>query len=63
MNQTTEQDNEYHLGSDNIRPFGLDIHNPVFLVSAGLIGLFVILALLFQEKSAEFFGWQALTQA
>ncbi|MGI9407912.1 MAG: BCCT family transporter, partial [Hyphomicrobiaceae bacterium] len=48
---------DYEMGSDNIRPFGLDIHNPVFLVSAGVIVLFVILALSFQEASAEFFGW------
>ncbi len=48
---------EYQMGSDNIRPFGLDIHNPVFVVSAGMIILFVILALSFQKESAEFFGW------
>ncbi|MEL7302460.1 MAG: BCCT family transporter [Pseudomonadota bacterium] len=48
---------DYELGSDNIRPFGLDIHNPVFLVSAGLIIAFVIAALSYQEASAEFFGW------
>ncbi|MEM7256172.1 MAG: BCCT family transporter, partial [Pseudomonadota bacterium] len=57
VNQSGEQDNDFHIGSDNIRPFGLDIHNPVFLVSAGLIILFVVLSLMFQEKSAEFFGW------
>ena len=48
---------DYVAGSDNIRPFGLDIHNPVFVVSAGVIILFVVLALAFQEASAEFFGW------
>jgi len=48
---------QYKAGTDNIRPIGLDIHNPVFLVSAGLIILFVILSLSFQETSAEFFGW------
>ena len=47
----------YQPGSDNIRPMGLDIHNPVFLVSAGVIILFVVLSLSFQEASAEFFGW------
>ena len=25
---------DYEVGQDNIRPFGLDIHNPVFVVSA-----------------------------
>jgi len=48
---------EYSMGSDNIRPFGLDIHNPVFLVSAGIIIIFVVLSLMFQDASAELFGW------
>ncbi len=52
-----EATTEYEMGSDNIRPFGLDIHNPVFVVSAGIIIAFVILALSFQKESAEFFGW------
>ncbi|MEM6986105.1 MAG: BCCT family transporter [Pseudomonadota bacterium] len=50
-------DHGYEAGSDNIRPFGLDIHNPVFLVSASIITLFVVVSLSFQEASAEFFGW------
>ncbi|WP_235438839.1 BCCT family transporter [Candidatus Rhodobacter oscarellae] len=45
------------MGSDNIRPFGLDIHNPVFVISSLVIIAFVLLALMFQEASAEFFGW------
>ncbi len=48
---------EYELGQDNIRPFGLDIHNPVFLISAIVIVGFVMLSLANQEASAEFFGW------
>ncbi len=48
---------EYELGQDNIRPFGLDIHNPVFLISAIFIVGFVMLALANQEATAEFFGW------
>ena len=47
----------YQPGSDNIRPMGLDIHNPVFLVSAGIIIIFVVLSLSFQEASADLFGW------
>ncbi|MEM7195602.1 MAG: BCCT family transporter [Pseudomonadota bacterium] len=60
MSSDTQSDStrsDYKMGSDNIRPMGLDIHNPVFLVSAGIIVLFVILALSFQSASAEFFGW------
>ena len=48
---------DYKMGQDNIRPFGLDIHNPVFLVSSLVIIAFVLLALANQEASAEFFGW------
>ena len=48
---------EYELGQDNIRPLGLDIHNPVFIVSGVLIVGFVIAALSNQEAAAEFFGW------
>ncbi len=48
---------DYEMGQDNIRPFGLDIHNPVFLISGLLIIGFVLIALANQEASAEFFGW------
>lgn len=48
---------DYELGSDNIRPFGLDIHNPVFVISGGIIILFVVFALSFQSATADFFGW------
>ena len=48
---------EYEMGSDNIRPFGLDIHNPVFMISAIVITAFVVLSLSFQEQSASLFGW------
>ena len=48
---------DYEMGQDNIRPFGLDIHNPVFVVSAAAIVLFVVVSLFNQEASATFFGW------
>ena len=48
---------EYELGQDNIRPLGLDIHNPVFVVSGVLILGFVIAALANQDAAAAFFGW------
>ncbi|MEM1161835.1 MAG: BCCT family transporter [Pseudomonadota bacterium] len=48
---------EYEMGQDNIRPFGLDIHNPVFVISSLIIIAFVLLALANQEATAEFFGW------
>jgi len=48
---------DYKMGQDNIRPMGLDIHNPVFLISSVLIFGFVLVSLANQEASAEFFGW------
>jgi BCCT family betaine/carnitine transporter len=47
---------EYEVGQDNIQILGLDIHNPVFLISGVTIVAFVIFVLMFQEGSAAFFG-------
>lgn len=55
--ESVEYSTEYEMGQDNIRPLGLDIHNPVFLISSVVIFGFVLLALANQEASAEFFGW------
>ncbi len=50
-------DSDYKIGQDNINIFGLDIHNPVFVISGLTIVAFVILTLMFQAQAAEFFGW------
>jgi len=47
---------KHKLGDSNIRPFGLDIHNPVFLISSIVIAAFVLIALANQNATAEFFG-------
>jgi betaine/carnitine transporter, BCCT family len=51
---------DYEIGQDNIQtsigPFGLDIHNPVFVISAGSIVLFVIGTLVFPEAATGIFG-------
>lgn len=52
-----EYETDFEIGQDNIRPFGLDIHNPVFLISSLIIIAFVLIALANQQASAEFFGW------
>ena len=52
-----EMETDFALGQDNIRPFGLDIHNPVFAISSLLIIVFVLLSLANQETAAAFFGW------
>ncbi len=50
-------DTDYETGQHNITPFGLDIHNPVFLISGLSIIAFVLVTLMFQEGATEFFGW------
>jgi len=41
---------DYRIGQDNVRPFGLDIHNPVFLISGLTVVAFVIGTLAFQTQ-------------
>jgi BCCT family betaine/carnitine transporter len=48
---------DYEIGQDNVQLFGLDIHNPVFLISGLTIVLFTLYTLLFQAQAGEFFGW------
>ncbi|PYG03861.1 MULTISPECIES: BCCT family transporter [unclassified Thioalkalivibrio] len=49
-------DTDHEIGEQNINPLGLDLHNPVFVVSAGLILLFVIGALLFPDQANDSLG-------
>ena len=46
----------HEIGENNIQVLGLDIHNPVFLVSASLAVALVIGTLLFQQQAAVVFG-------
>ena len=52
---------DYEIGQDNIEarigPFGLDIHNPVFLISGVSIIAFVFYALALPDQAGAFFGW------
>lgn len=54
---TETRDSDYQVGRDNVRVFGLDIHNPVFAVSGLTIVAFVFFSLVFKEQAASFFGW------
>jgi BCCT family betaine/carnitine transporter len=62
-------DTEYEVGQDNIQaeigPFGLDVHNPVFLISGLAIVAFVFLTLAFQDSVGPMFndlrGWLTST--
>ena len=47
---------DYELGQDNVEWFGLDVHNPVFLVSSLTIIGFVAGVLGFQASAAAAFG-------
>ena len=48
-------DTEYILGQNNLQIFGLDINAPVFFTSSFTIIVFVIVALVFQEKATVIF--------
>ncbi|MBU2962135.1 BCCT family transporter [Citreicella sp. C3M06] len=54
-------DTDYEIGQDNyeaqIGPIGLDIHNPVFAISAVAVIAFVFYALALPEQANAFFGW------
>ncbi|MEZ5676208.1 betaine/carnitine transporter, BCCT family [Thalassovita litoralis] len=54
-------DTEYEIGQDNIEtqigPFGLDIHNPVFLISGLSIIAFVFYTLALPEQAGNLFSW------
>ena len=53
-------DTEYEIGQDNIQTWGMDIHNPVFLVSAFLVLIFVLGTLMFPDAAkAAFDGSKA----
>ena len=53
-------DTDYQVGQDNIvvnvGPFGLDIHNRVFVISGLAVILFVAFTLAFHEQAGPFFG-------
>ncbi len=44
---------DYEVGQDNIEILGMDIHNPVFFLSAFLIILFVITTIMFPHGAKE----------
>ena len=50
-----QESHGYVVGQDNVEVLGLDLHNPVFIVSALVIVGFVALTLIFQTEAKEFF--------
>ncbi|MEI2263905.1 BCCT family transporter [Erwinia sp. CGal63] len=57
--EVSPYDTDYQVGQDNIvvnvGPFGLDIHNRVFVISGVLIIAFVVLTLIFQSDVGPLF--------
>ncbi|MEQ9736297.1 MAG: BCCT family transporter, partial [Algiphilus sp.] len=47
---------DYEIGQDNVQIFGLDIHNPVVVVSGGIIVLITLYALIFSASAEAMFG-------
>ncbi len=57
MEGSKDQTNsDYVVGQDNIRVLGLDIHNPVFMVSAMLVVAFVVGTLIFLDSAGSAFS-------
>ncbi len=46
---------DYTIGQDNIRRWGMDIHNPVFIISSFLVLFFVVSTLLFPSDAKSVF--------
>jgi betaine/carnitine transporter, BCCT family len=58
---TNPIETDYKVGQDNIQgkigPIGLDIHNPVFLISGVTIVAFTIYTLALPDQAADLFAW------
>ena len=48
-------DTDYTVGQDNIRTWGMDLHNPVFIISALMVLLFVVGTIMFPDGAKEAF--------
>ena len=54
--ETDHYPTDYELGQDNLEIYGLDVHNPVFFISAGLIIIFVVATIMFPQSANEMLG-------
>ncbi len=54
-NTTNEYETDYEIGQDNIRTWGMDLHNPVFLISAFMVIAFVIGTIMFPTEAKQTF--------
>ncbi|TEW56057.1 BCCT family transporter [Psychromonas sp. RZ22] len=44
---------DYTVGQDNVQKWGFDVHNPVFGISAGLIGLFLVVIMVVDPEVSK----------
>ncbi|MFT7683084.1 BCCT family transporter [Moritella dasanensis] len=55
---------DYTVGQDNVQKWGFDVHNPVFGISASLIGLFLVAILVVDPETSKSFldgiKWQII---
>jgi len=56
VTETEPEDIGHEIGEHNIEVLGLDIHNPVFAISAFLAVALVVMVMLFQQQAAVIFG-------
>ncbi|MDH2292491.1 BCCT family transporter [Cobetia sp. 10Alg 146] len=49
-------DTDYEIGQDNVQVMGLDVHNPVFAISAVLIVSFILFAIVFPAGAESALG-------
>ena len=72
--QEDEYQSDYQPGEDNVRLFGFELHNPVFFISAALMLVFVVGAMMLPETakglldgsrnwSIEHFDWLFMSAA
>jgi BCCT family betaine/carnitine transporter len=56
---------DYTVGQDNVQKWGFDVHNPVFGISASLIGLFLLAILVVDPETSKSFldgiKWQIIS--
>ncbi len=54
LENQSEYETDYEVGQDNVEIMGLDVHNPVFFLSAALVLIFSAVTLAFPTASNEF---------
>ena len=55
-NRKSREDVESRIGERNIQRWGLDMHNPVFFTSSGLIIVLLVLTLVYREQAQSAFS-------